>query len=206
MKELLLLNSDCPECEKMLLKKISDCPKCVESLYQNKIISYCSSADIRNDPVKASNCTQSIMKINSDCPECEKTLLKKISDCPECVDNYFKSKIVSYCSKMDNNNDATKNSACIQSIMKLNSDCPECEKALLKKISDCPGCIDDWYNKKLNKAKNQCENVNEQYAICNDNKYIRDTKNADGLKRDMKKIEERIDSEKLNSGSNAVTK
>lgn len=55
-------------------------------------------------------------------------------------------------------------------------------------------------------AKFQCEEVNEQYTVCNGNKYVRDTKSSEGLKREVKKIEERIDSGKLTPASNAVSK
>jgi hypothetical protein len=56
------------------------------------------------------------------------------------------------------------------------------------------------------KAASNCEEVTEQYAICNGVRYVLDLKNNDSLKRDIKKIEDYIDSEKPNSGSNAVLK
>lgn len=55
-------------------------------------------------------------------------------------------------------------------------------------------------------SQSKCEEVTEQYAICNGAKYLRDSRNTDTLKRDTKKIEEYIDSGKLNSGANAVSK
>lgn len=54
--------------------------------------------------------------------------------------------------------------------------------------------------------KFQCEEVNEQYTICNGNKYVRELKNSDGLKRDAKKIEEYIDTSKSTPVSNAISK
>ncbi len=38
----------------------------------------------------------------------------------------------------------------------------------------------------------KCEDVNEQYVICNGNKYVRDIKSNDGLTREIKKIEGHI--------------
>lgn len=56
------------------------------------------------------------------------------------------------------------------------------------------------------KTKSNCEVVTEQYTICNGVRYVLDLKNNDGLKRDTKKIEEYIDSGKLNSDASAVQK
>lgn len=52
----------------------------------------------------------------------------------------------------------------------------------------------------MNQLKINCDEVNEQYTICNGNKYIRDTKNIENLKRDTKNIEHYIESGKVNNG------
>ena len=41
--------------------------------------------------------------------------------------------------------------------------------------------------------KHSCEEVTEQYVICNGAKYIRDLKDNEGLKRDVRKIEIYLD-------------
>jgi hypothetical protein len=59
------------------------------------------------------------------------------------------------------------------------------------------------------KAENinkNCEEVTQQYVVCNGDRYILDVKNSDGLKRDMKQIEEYIDSGKINPGTSAISK
>jgi hypothetical protein len=46
-----------------------------------------------------------------------------------------------------------------------------------------------------------CEEANEQYASCNGIRYVRDLKDSDGLKRDIKKIEQYVAPDtKLGSG------
>lgn len=56
------------------------------------------------------------------------------------------------------------------------------------------------------KAKFNCEEVTEQFAVCNGVRYVVDLKNNDSLKRDVKKIENYIAPEKLKPGSKASSK
>ncbi len=44
------------------------------------------------------------------------------------------------------------------------------------------------------KSKSLCEEVTENYVICNGTRYVLDLNNNNGLKRDTKKIEDFIDS------------
>ena len=43
--------------------------------------------------------------------------------------------------------------------------------------------------------ESRCEDVNDQYVICNGVKYVRDTNNNDSLRRSIKEINEFIDSD-----------
>ena len=40
----------------------------------------------------------------------------------------------------------------------------------------------------------KCEEVNDQYVICDGVKYVRDTKNNESLRRSIKEVEDFIDS------------
>lgn len=59
---------------------------------------------------------------------------------------------------------------------------------------------------KADRQKVFCEEVNDQYTICNGVRYVRDTAIKDSIKRDVKKIEEHIDSGKSSSDTSAVSK
>jgi hypothetical protein len=61
-------------------------------------------------------------------------------------------------------------------------------------------------NKGDHPSAKECEEITEQYVICNGSKYILDLKNIDSLKRDGKKLEEYIDSDIKNSGSKGLSK
>jgi hypothetical protein len=54
-------------------------------------------------------------------------------------------------------------------------------------------------------SKFNCEEVTEQYTVCNGVRYVVDLKNNDGLKRDVKKIESYVEPGKK-AGSNAISK
>lgn len=77
----------------------------------------------------------------------------------------------------------------------------KCEK-LMGCLSDC---YSQYYTNYLKNIKNpklanfQCEEVNEQYTICNGVKYIKDKTISDDLSRDVKRIEEKF------NPANAIT-
>ena len=60
-------------------------------------------------------------------------------------------------------------------------------------------------NKGNHPSAKDCEEITEQYVICNGSKYVLDLKNIDSLKRDGKKLEKYID-DINNSGSKGVSK
>lgn len=51
-------------------------------------------------------------------------------------------------------------------------------------------------DKKEAKKKSACEEVTETYVICNGSRYALDLKNHERLRRDTKKIDQYLDSEK----------
>lgn len=59
---------------------------------------------------------------------------------------------------------------------------------------------------KEEKIKSDCEDVNEQYVICNGNKYVRSTDTSENLKRTVKAIEQNSDQKKADAVSGTVQK
>jgi hypothetical protein len=59
---------------------------------------------------------------------------------------------------------------------------------------------------KEEKIKSDCEEVSEQYVICNGNKYVRSNETSDSLKRSIKTIEHNLDLKKVDTTSGAIQK